>query len=69
MRARVVMKYYLCGEGNARNWKVHSASRQQKKLKEDLIKKDHLLRLEKCRAKAPMIAEVETSGVSCGIGL
>ena len=31
-----------------------------RRLKEDLRKKDHLLRSEKCKAKAPMIVKVET---------
>ena len=42
---------HLVSSGNS-SWEA--------RLKEDQRKNDHLLRLEKCRAKASIIAEVET---------
>ena len=57
---------YIRSKGNrkAAEWGGYIVNRR---LKEDLREKDHLLRLEKCRAKAPMIAEVETRVGWCNL--
>ena len=51
---------YIRSQGNRKLKLLNGEAIVNRRLKEDLRKKDHLLRLEKCRAKAPMIAEVET---------